>query len=83
MSGRPGCKHSPSSSSVMAVDSNKVGPPKGDWGITNRKLIAGYFFLKLKVISFLNCKLFLFKIARYFFLKNASFFIFIQIILNK
>ena len=49
---RPGgCKHSPSSSSVMAVDSNKVGPPKGDWGITNRKQMASYFLYHINHIS--------------------------------
>ena len=52
MSGWAGCKHSPSSSSVMAVDSNKVGPPKGDWGITNRKQMPSYFcFMSLKVVN--------------------------------
>ena len=30
----------------MAVDSNKVGAPNGNWGITNRKLIASCFFFK-------------------------------------
>ena len=45
--GWAGRKHSPSSSSVMAVDSNKVATPKGNWGITNRKQIACCFFSML------------------------------------